>query len=63
LAIRPDRHGIHDADTREIEAILAEVTGESLAGRERSNDDEFLDIVREVLPGRRGRPRVGASFV
>jgi isopropylmalate/homocitrate/citramalate synthase len=44
------RHGIHDAETKEIEAILAEVKGRSLAKKGLLDDDEFLDIVREVIP-------------
>ena len=46
------RHGIYDAETKQIEAILAEVKGKSLAKKGLLDDDEFLDIVREVLPGR-----------
>ena len=52
VAIWLGRHGIHDADTKEIELILAEAKGVSLAKKGLLNDDEFLDIVREVLPGR-----------
>ena len=32
--------------------ILAEVKGKSLAKKGLLDDEEFLDIVREVLPGR-----------
>ena len=52
IAIWLDRHGISDAATKDIEAILMEVKGKSLAKKGLLNDDEFLDIVREVLPGR-----------
>lgn len=46
------RHGIYDADTKEIEAILAEVKGKSLAKKGLLDDDEFLEIVRQVIPGK-----------
>jgi isopropylmalate/homocitrate/citramalate synthase len=46
------KHGINDAETKEIEAILAEVKGRSLAKKGLLDDDEFLDIVRDILPGR-----------
>jgi isopropylmalate/homocitrate/citramalate synthase len=52
VAIWLGRHGIHDAETKEIETILAEVKGRSLAKKGLLDDDEFLDIVREVLPDR-----------
>ncbi|MDP3984759.1 MAG: pyruvate carboxyltransferase [Acidimicrobiia bacterium] len=52
IAIWLSRHGINDAETKEIEAILAEVKGRSLAKKGLLDDDEFLDIVRDVLPGR-----------
>ncbi|MDH5615529.1 MAG: pyruvate carboxyltransferase [Acidimicrobiia bacterium] len=52
VAIWLGKHGIHDAETKQIEAILAEVKGTSLAKKGLLNDDEFLTIVREVLPGR-----------
>lgn len=52
VAIWLGRHGIYDAETKQIEAILAEVKGTSLAKKGLLNDDEFLAIVREVLPGR-----------
>jgi isopropylmalate/homocitrate/citramalate synthase len=48
------RHGIHDAETKEIEAILAEVKGRSLAKKGLLDDEEFLDIVREVIPDKVG---------
>lgn len=44
------RNGIYDAETKEIEAILAEVKGRSLAKRGLLDNDEFMDIVREVIP-------------
>lgn len=46
------RHGIHNAETSQIELILAEVKAVSLAKKGLLNNDEFLEIVREVLPGR-----------
>lgn len=52
VAIWLSRHGINDAETKEIEAILAEVKGRSLAKKGLLDDDEFLDIVREVMPDR-----------
>jgi len=52
VAIWLGRHGIHDAETKEIEAILAEVKGKSVAKKGLLDDEEFLDIVREVLPDR-----------
>jgi len=52
VAIWLGRHGICDAETKEIEAILAEVKGRSLAKKGLLDDEEFLDIVREVLPDR-----------
>ncbi len=52
VAIWLGRHGIYDADTKDIEAILAEVKGKSLAKKGLLDDDEFLDIVREALPDR-----------
>lgn len=54
VAIWLGRHGIHDAETKEIEAILAEVKGKSLAKKGLLSDEDFLDIVRDVLPGRVG---------
>jgi isopropylmalate/homocitrate/citramalate synthase len=50
VAIWLGRHGIHDAETKEIETILAEVKGLSLAKKGLLDDEEFLDIVREVIP-------------
>jgi len=52
VAIWLGRHGIYDAETKEIEAILTEVKGKSLAKKGLLDDEEFLDIVREVLPDR-----------
>lgn len=52
VAIWLGRHGIFDAETKEIETILAEVKGRSLAKKGLLDDEEFLDIVREVLPDR-----------
>lgn len=46
------KHGINDADTSDIEEILVEVKGRSLAKKDLLTDEEFLDIVREVMPGR-----------
>lgn len=54
VAIWLGRHGIYDAETKEIEAILAEVKGQSLAKKGLLDDDEFLDIVREILPDKVG---------
>jgi uncharacterized protein YidB (DUF937 family) len=50
VAIWLGRHGINDAETKEIETILAEVKGRSLAKKGLLDDEEFLDIVREVIP-------------
>ena len=52
IGIWLSKHGINDAETKEIEAILAEVKGRSLAKKGLLDDDEFLDIVRDILPGR-----------
>lgn len=52
VALWLGKHGINDAETKEIEAILAEVKGRSLAKKGLLDDDEFLDIVRQVLPDR-----------
>jgi isopropylmalate/homocitrate/citramalate synthase len=52
VAIWLGRHGIFDAETKQIEAILAEVKGRSLAKKGLLDDDEFLDVVRDVLPDR-----------
>jgi isopropylmalate/homocitrate/citramalate synthase len=50
VAIWLGRHGIFDAETKELEAILAEVKGRSLAKKGLLDDGEFLDIVAEILP-------------
>jgi isopropylmalate/homocitrate/citramalate synthase len=52
VALWLGRHDINDAETKEIEAILAEVKGKSLAKKGLLDDEEFLDIVRDVMPGR-----------
>ena len=52
IGIWLSKHGINDAETKEMEAILAEVKGRSLEKKGLLDDDEFLDIVRDVLPGR-----------
>jgi isopropylmalate/homocitrate/citramalate synthase len=52
VAIWLGYQGIYDAETKEIEAILAEVKGKSLAKKGLLTEDEFLDIVRDILPGR-----------
>jgi isopropylmalate/homocitrate/citramalate synthase len=54
VAIWLGRHGIHDAETKEIEAILAEVKGRSLAKKGLLDGEEFLEIVREVIPDKVG---------
>jgi isopropylmalate/homocitrate/citramalate synthase len=50
IAIWLARNGITDADTKTLEAILAEVKGRSLAKKGLLDNDEFLDVVREELP-------------
>lgn len=52
VAIWLGKHGINDAETSDIESILAEVKGRSLAKKDLLTDEEFLDIVGEVMPGR-----------
>ena len=52
VAIWLGNNGIYDAETKEIEAILAEVKGVSLAKKGLLDNEEFLAIVAEVLPGR-----------
>ncbi|HEX9847562.1 MAG TPA: pyruvate carboxyltransferase [Acidimicrobiia bacterium] len=47
-------NGIYDAETKEIEAILAEVKGRSLAKKGLLDNEEFMEVVREVIPGRVG---------
>lgn len=54
VAIWLGRNGIHDAETKEIEVILAEVKARSLAKKGLLDNDEFLDIVREVIPEKLG---------
>ncbi len=44
------KNDIYDADTKEIEMILMEVKAKSLEKKGLLDNDEFLDIVREVLP-------------
>ncbi len=44
------KNGIYDAETKEIEAILAEVKGQSLTKKGLLDNDEFMDIVRDVIP-------------
>jgi isopropylmalate/homocitrate/citramalate synthase len=44
------RNDIFDAETKEIEAILAEVKGRSLAKKGLLDNNEFMEIVREVIP-------------
>lgn len=46
------RNDIFDAETKEIEAILAGVKGRSLAKKGLLDNDEFMEIVREVIPGK-----------
>jgi hypothetical protein len=55
VAIWLGKHGIADAETKEIEAILAEVKARSLANKGLLDDEEFLDIVREVIPDKVGQ--------
>jgi isopropylmalate/homocitrate/citramalate synthase len=52
IGIWLSQNGINDAELKEIEAILAEVKGRSLAKKGLLDNDEFLDIVRDILPGR-----------
>jgi isopropylmalate/homocitrate/citramalate synthase len=54
VAIWLGRNGINDAETKEIEAVLAEVKARSLAKKGLLDNDEFLDIVREVIPDKLG---------
>ena len=54
IAIWLGKNGINDADTSDIETILSEVKGKSLEKKGLVDNDEFLNIVREVLPGRVG---------
>ncbi len=50
VAIWLGNNGIYDADTKDIEVILAEVKAKSLEKKGLLDNDEFLDIVRDVLP-------------
>jgi isopropylmalate/homocitrate/citramalate synthase len=50
VAIWLGKHGIFDAETKELEALLMEVKAKSLEKKGLLDDDEFLDIAREVLP-------------
>lgn len=54
VAIWLGRNGINDAETKEIEAVLAEVKARSLAKKGLLDNDEFLEIVREVIPDKLG---------
>lgn len=54
VAIWLGRNGIADAESKEIEAVLAEVKSRSLAKKSLLDNDEFLDIVREVIPDKLG---------
>ncbi len=54
VAIWLGKNGINNAETTQIETILAEVKGKSLAKKGLLTNDEFLEIVGEVLPGRTG---------
>lgn len=50
VAIWLGNNGIYDADTKDIEVILAEVKAKSLEKKGLLDNDEFLEIVRDVLP-------------
>ena len=50
VAIWLGNNGIYDADTKDIEVILAEVKAKSLEKKGLLDNEEFLNIVREVLP-------------
>ena len=50
VAIWLGNNGIYDADTKDIEVILAEVKAKSLEKKGLLDNDEFLNIVRDVLP-------------
>ena len=50
VAIWLGNNGIYDADTKDIEVILAEVKAKSLEKKGLLDNDEFLDIVRDVFP-------------
>ena len=53
IAIWLDRLGIKWNETSEVEEILREVKAASLEKRETLDEDEFVKIVDQVLPGRR----------
>ncbi len=50
IGIWMDRLGLEWSDSKELEAVLAEVKGASLAKREVLDEDEFIGIVQKVLP-------------
>jgi isopropylmalate/homocitrate/citramalate synthase len=50
VAIWLGKNGIYDADTKDIEVILMEVKAKSLEKKGLLDNDEFLDIVRDMLP-------------
>lgn len=52
IAIWLDRLGIEWKDSTEVEEILREVKNASLEKKETLNEDEFLKIVDNVIPGR-----------
>lgn len=52
VAIWLGKMGIYDADVKDIETILTEVKGVSLAKKGLLDEDEFAEIVREVMPDR-----------
>ncbi len=53
IAIWLDRLGIKWNETSEVDEILKEVKAASLEKRETLDEDEFVKIVDQVLPGRR----------
>ena len=54
VAIWLGRHGVNDAETSDMEAILTEVKAKSLEKKGLLDDEDFLAIAREILPGRIG---------
>ncbi len=54
VAIWMDRLALEWTDSKELEAILAEVKATSLEKRELLDEDEFIGIVQKVLPGAEG---------
>lgn len=52
VAMWLDRNGITDADTAEIEEILAEVKARSLEKKRLLDNDEFMKIASRVIPDR-----------